>query len=87
MKKVVFWVVAPCILVQVTDVSEVCTVSIRAIMMGPDDGGSTDLRNVGPYQGMQYYNPEDRRLHMIDFELVTFQSEVTMNVLLKSTEK
>jgi hypothetical protein len=37
-KKYIFWIVAPCSLVVVTDVSEV---------ERPDDGGSRHFRNVG----------------------------------------
>jgi hypothetical protein len=40
----VFWVVAPCSLVEVSNVSEVLAATIiRAMTPRPDDGGSKDL--------------------------------------------
>jgi hypothetical protein len=44
LKMAVFWIVTPCSLVEVTNVSEVLAASIiRAITHRPDDGGSKDL--------------------------------------------
>jgi hypothetical protein len=43
MKMAVFWVVAPCSLVEVTDVSEVLAASIIRVMSCPDDRSSKHL--------------------------------------------
>jgi hypothetical protein len=42
MQMAVFWVIAPCSLVEFTDVSEALAASIISAM-GPDDGGSKYL--------------------------------------------
>jgi hypothetical protein len=60
MKMAVFWVVAPCSLVEVTDVSEVLAASIIRVMM---EAASTSELSVNCYQTTWRYNPEDNHLH------------------------
>jgi hypothetical protein len=43
MKMTTFWDVAPCSLVEQTDVPEASTASIIRVVNHPDDGGSTHL--------------------------------------------
>jgi hypothetical protein len=59
----VFWVVAPCSLVEFTDVSEVLAASIiRAIMM---EAVSTSQTSVNFYQTTRRNNPEDSHLRSL----------------------
>jgi hypothetical protein len=55
----VFWVVAPCSLVEVTNVSEVLAASITALMM---EAARTSETLVNVYQTTRRYNPEDSHL-------------------------
>jgi hypothetical protein len=66
MKMAVFWVVAPCILVEVYDISEVLAASIIrarglliALMM---EAASTSETSVNFYQNTRHNNPEDSHL-------------------------
>jgi hypothetical protein len=54
MKMAVFWVVAPCSVVEFTDVSDLLAGTIFSLLM---DAGSTS------YQTARRYNPEDGHLH------------------------
>jgi hypothetical protein len=54
MKMAVFWVVAPCSVVEFTDVSEVLLPSLS---------GSTSETSVNFYQTTRRFNPEDSYLH------------------------
>jgi hypothetical protein len=58
-KMAVFWVVAPCSLVEVYHVSEVIAVSIRAMM----EATSTSETSVNFYKTVPRNNPEDSHLH------------------------
>jgi hypothetical protein len=56
----VFWVVAPCSLVQVYDVSGILVVSIIKAMM---EAANTSETSVNFYQTTECNNPEDSHLH------------------------
>jgi hypothetical protein len=61
MKMAVFWVVAPCSLVKVTNVSDVLAASIiRAMTM---EAARTSKTSVNFYQTTRRYNPKDSHLH------------------------
>jgi hypothetical protein len=62
MKMAVFWVVAPCSVVEVTGVSEVLAASIIRAMM---EAARTSEMLVNVYQTIRRNNPEDR--HLLSF--------------------
>jgi hypothetical protein len=49
MKMIVFWDVAPCCLVELTDVSEVLTASIRTMMMEAESTSETPGKFLPDY--------------------------------------
>jgi hypothetical protein len=64
----VFWAVAPCSLVESTNVSEVLAASIFALMM---EAARTSETLVNFYQPARRYNPEYSHLHCFNEELVS----------------
>jgi hypothetical protein len=76
---VVFWVVAPCSLVEVTDVSEVFAASIIRAMTLMMEAASTFETLVNFYQTTWCYNPEDS--HLIMF-LTTFLLHIPVSYML-----
>jgi hypothetical protein len=56
----VIWVLAPCSLVEVTNVSEVLAAFIIRAMM---EATGTSEMSVNFYQTTWHYNPEDNHLH------------------------
>jgi hypothetical protein len=64
LKVTAFWDVAPCSLVQATDVSEVLTASVIRVSHGPDNGCITHILNYGLIL-QDYMAPHCRRLKLI----------------------
>jgi hypothetical protein len=70
MKSTVFWDVAPCSLVEVTEISEVLTASINreiAVMM---EAVSTSETSVNFYQSTRPNTPEDSHLQKAELSYV-----------------
>jgi hypothetical protein len=63
MKMTIFWDIAPCSLVEVTDVSKVLA-AIIALMM---EKTSTSETSVNFYQSTRRNNPEESHLHTLTF--------------------
>jgi hypothetical protein len=63
LKIAIFWVVAPCSLVEVTSVSEVLAVSIIRVIALIMEASRTSEMMVNFYQTIWRYNPEDSHLH------------------------
>jgi hypothetical protein len=93
MKMAVFWVVAPCSLVEVHEVSEVLAASIiRAMSAAPvsapiKEAASTSGTSVNFYQTTRCYSPEDSHIKFTQIILLfpgcySFPIDFVLQVLL-----